>query len=67
VEVGYNLKVYWFVQPRALTPVSWSQYKLFRSELEKSKYFLELGGDRQLGVHEEQVKLLDPYAVQILD
>jgi len=67
VEVGHSLKVYWFVQPRALTPVTWSQYKLFRSDLEKSKYFLELGGDRHLGVHEEQVKLLDPYAVQIID
>jgi hypothetical protein len=67
VDVGHNLKVYWFVQPRAQTPVTWSQYKLFRSDLEKNKYFLELGGDRQLGIHEEQVKLLDPYAVQIID
>jgi hypothetical protein len=67
VDVGYHLKVYWFVQPRAQTPVTWSQYKLFRSDLEKNKYFLELGGDRQLGLHEGQVKLLDPYAVQIID
>ena len=67
VEVGPHLRVYWFVQPRAQTPVTWSQYKLFRSDLEKDKYFLELGGDRQLGIHEEQVKLLDPYAVQIVD
>jgi hypothetical protein len=66
VHVGY-MKVYWFVQPRAQTPVTGSQYKQFRSDLEKIKYFLELGGDRQLGIHEEQVKLLDPYAVQIVD
>lgn len=67
VDVGHDLKVYWFVQPRAQTPVTWPQYKLFRSDLEKNKYFLELGGDRQLGLHEERVKLLDPYAVRIFD
>jgi hypothetical protein len=67
VEVGYHVKVYWFVQPRAQTPVTWSQYKQFRSDLEKNNYFLELGGDRQLGVQAGQVKLLDPYAVQIID
>lgn len=57
-------KVFWFIQPRAQTPVSYAEYQAFKVELERHQFILNDAGQHQLGIYNGAVKLLDPFAVQ---
>ena len=66
VDTGSGL-VYWFVQPKVQTPVTYSQFKAFKVDLVKYGYIMNDAGENQLGVYCGLIKLLDPFSVQKLD
>lgn len=62
-DAGGGLHLHYFVQPKAITPVSEAQATQFKAGLAADGYRLFDGGQNQLGIYEGQVKLLDPFAV----
>ncbi len=62
-DAGGGLQLHYFVQPKAVTPVSDAMATQFKAALGNSGYSLVDGGGNQLGLYEGQVKLLDPFAV----
>lgn len=66
VDAGGGLMLQYVIHPKALTPVTTAQLRLFKAELRKQGYELVDSGEHQLGVYNGAVKLLDPYAAQKL-
>ena len=59
-----GMDVHYFVQPKARTPVSEAAVRDFQTWIKQQGWMLSDGGQHQLGVHNGQTLLLDPFAVE---
>jgi hypothetical protein len=59
-----GLKVFYFVQPEAQTPVSETAMRQFERQIQQSGWLLSDCNQHQLGIYSGETKLLDPFAVE---
>jgi hypothetical protein len=61
---GLGLKVFYFIHPEALTPVSERAWRDFKRSIGAQGWLMADSGPHQLGYYAGEIKLLDPFAVQ---
>jgi hypothetical protein len=64
IEQPDGIKIFYFIQPKALTPVSERAWRDFKRWIAAEGWLMADSGPHQLGFHDGDVKLLDPFAVQ---
>ena len=64
IEQPDGIKVFYFIQPEALTPVSERAWRDFKRSIGAQGWLMADSGQHQLGFYADEIKLLDPFAVQ---
>jgi hypothetical protein len=64
IEQENGIKIFHFVQPEALTPVSERAWREFKRNIGAQGWLMADSGPHQLGYYAGETKLLDPFAVQ---